>query len=84
MHTCHLHLVTNSKEQITFLATQETISVVVWNPKIALGCVMVSMLATGLEARGFNHGLERWVFKGEKIRSTPSFRRGSKAFRPVQ
>jgi hypothetical protein len=34
---------------------------------------VVSMLDIGPKVRGFKPGRGRWIFKGEKIRSTPSF-----------
>jgi hypothetical protein len=40
---------------------------------VALGGLVVSVLATGPKVRGFKPGRGRWIFKGDKIRSTPSF-----------
>jgi hypothetical protein len=44
-----------------------------------LGGVVVSMLATGPKACGFERGQEDGFLKEIKIRSTPSSRMGSKA-----
>jgi hypothetical protein len=46
-----------------------------------LGGVVVSVLATGPKGCGFKTRSRRWIFKGDKIRSTPSSRMGSKAGR---
>jgi hypothetical protein len=46
-----------------------------------LGGVVVSVLATGPKGCGFKTQTRRWIFKGVKIRSTPSSRMGSKAGR---
>jgi hypothetical protein len=40
---------------------------------VALGGLVVSVLATGPKIRGFKPGRGRWIFKCDKIRSTPSF-----------
>jgi hypothetical protein len=49
--------------------------------KRRLGGVVVSVLATGSKGCGFKTRPKRWIFKGDKIRSTPSSRMGSKAGR---
>ena len=41
------------------------------------------LLAFGTQVRGFKAGRSRRIFKGEKILSTPSFGRGSKAVCPM-
>jgi hypothetical protein len=46
-----------------------------------LGGVVVSVLATGPKSWGFEPGQGDGYFKGDKIRSTPSSRMGSKAGR---
>jgi hypothetical protein len=33
---------------------------------VALGGLVVSVLATGPKVRGFNPGRGRWIFKGDK------------------
>jgi hypothetical protein len=38
-----------------------------------LGYVMVSVIPVGPEVSGFSPGRSRWIFKGDKIRGTPSF-----------
>jgi hypothetical protein len=42
---------------------------------LALGGLVVSVLATGPKVRGFKPGRGRWIwiFKDDKIRSTPFF-----------
>jgi hypothetical protein len=35
--------------------------------EVALGRLVVSVLATGPKVRGFNPGRGRWIFKGDKI-----------------
>jgi hypothetical protein len=47
------------------------ISVSLTNRKVALGGLVVSVLAAGFKVRGFKPGRGRWIFKGDKIRSTP-------------
>jgi hypothetical protein len=42
--------------------------------EVALGRLMVSVLAVGPKVRGFIAGRGRWIYKGEKIRCTASFR----------
>jgi hypothetical protein len=37
-----------------------------YNPKFALGGLVVSVLATGPKVRGFNPGRGRWIAKGDK------------------
>jgi hypothetical protein len=38
-----------------------------------LGGLVVSVLATGPKVRGFDPDRGRWIFKGDKSRSTTSF-----------
>jgi hypothetical protein len=45
---------------------------------IVLGGVMVVLLATGLNVRGYKPGRERWIFKEMKISSATSFGRDVK------
>jgi hypothetical protein len=40
---------------------------------VALGGLVVIVPATGPKVRGLKHGQRRWIFKGDKIRSTTSF-----------
>jgi hypothetical protein len=35
---------------------------------VALGGLVVSVLATGPKVRGFNPGRGRWIFKGDKVK----------------
>jgi hypothetical protein len=35
--------------------------------------LVVSMLASGTQDRGFKPGQSRWIFRAKKIRSIPSF-----------
>jgi hypothetical protein len=48
-------------------------------PQVALGGLVVSVLATGPKVRGFNPGRGRWIFKGDKNPQHNFLRRGSKA-----
>jgi hypothetical protein len=45
---------------------------------VALGVIIVSVLATGPKVRGFKPGQGRWIFKGDNA----FLRRGSKAVKP--
>jgi hypothetical protein len=40
---------------------------------VVLSGLVFSVLAIGLEVRGFKPDGGRWIFKGDKIRITPSF-----------
>jgi hypothetical protein len=48
------------------------------------GGLVVSMLASGTEVRGFKPGRSRRIFSGEKILSMPSFAREVKLFAPCR
>jgi hypothetical protein len=50
---------------------------------VALGGLMVSVLAVGPKFRGFKPGRERWVFKDDKNPQHAFLRRGSKAVGPM-
>jgi hypothetical protein len=41
---------------------------------VVLGGLVVSVLVIEQKVRGFKPGRRRWIFKGDKVRSTPSFR----------
>jgi hypothetical protein len=49
---------------------------------VALGGLVVSLLAIGPKVRGFRPGRGWWIFKGDKIRSTTFFRAEVKLFLP--
>jgi hypothetical protein len=49
---------------------------------VALGGLVVSVLATGPKVRGFNPGRGRWIFKGDNPEHN-FLRRGSKAVGPM-
>jgi hypothetical protein len=40
---------------------------------VVLGCVVVSVLASGPKVRRFKLGLGRWILRAMNVRSTPSF-----------
>jgi hypothetical protein len=46
------------------------------------GGLGISMLASGTQVRGFKPGRSRWIFKGGKLLSMPSFRREVKPWVP--
>jgi hypothetical protein len=48
---------------------------------VALGGLVVSVLATGPKVRGFNPGRGRWILKGDKKHNF--LRSGSKAVGPM-
>jgi hypothetical protein len=48
---------------------------------VALGGLVVSVLATGPKVRGFDRG--RWIFKGDKNPEHHFLRRGNKAVGPM-
>jgi hypothetical protein len=50
---------------------------------VALGGLVVSVLATGPKLRGFDPDRGRWIFKGDKIPEHHFLRRGSKAVDPM-
>jgi hypothetical protein len=50
---------------------------------IALGGLVVSVLATGPKDRGFDPDRGRWIFKGDKNPEHHFLRRGSKAVGPM-
>jgi hypothetical protein len=50
---------------------------------VALGGLVVSVLATGPKVRGFNPGRGRWNFKGDKNPEHDFLRGGSKAVGPM-
>jgi hypothetical protein len=52
--------------------------------KSGFGGLVVSMLASGTQDRGFTPGQSRWIFSGEKILSMPSFGREVKLFAPCR
>jgi hypothetical protein len=50
---------------------------------VALGGLVVSVLATVPKVRGFDPDRGRWIFKGDKNPEHHSLRRGSKAVSPM-
>jgi hypothetical protein len=52
--------------------------------KSGFGGLVVSMLASGTQDRGFSPGRSRRIFSGEKILSMPSFGREVKPFVPCR
>jgi hypothetical protein len=45
---------------------------------------MVSVLAIGRKVRGVKPGRRRWIFKGDKTRSTTSFEKEAKPSAPCR
>jgi hypothetical protein len=50
---------------------------------VDLGGLVVSVLATGPNVRGFDSDRGRWIFKGDKNPEHHFLRRGSKAVGPM-
>jgi hypothetical protein len=50
---------------------------------VALGGLVVSVLAIGPKVRGFDPDRGRWIFKGDKNQEHHFLRRGSKAVGPM-
>jgi hypothetical protein len=50
---------------------------------VALGGLVVSVLATGPKVCGFDPNRSRWIFKGDKNPEHNFLRRGSKAVGPM-
>jgi hypothetical protein len=50
---------------------------------VALGGLVVSVLATGPKIRGFDPDRGRWIFKDDKNSEHHFLRRGSKAVSPM-
>jgi hypothetical protein len=51
---------------------------------VALSGLVVTVIATGPRVRGFKPGRGRWIFKGDKIRSTTYFLGGVKTSAPCR
>jgi hypothetical protein len=67
-------MIEKSRETVVYL--EEIVGIT--TKRVALGGLVVSVLATGPEVRGFDLDRGRWIFKGDKNPEHLFLRRGKK------